>query len=327
MRTRPRYRLSWFLLAGWACLAAGCGSTGAGSADGAAPGSGGSPVGSGGSGTTTSSGGAVGSGGGPGSGGRPGSGGAVGSGGVIGAAGRAGGTGGTGGGAASGGAPASGGGTGAGGAGTSGARIHNDQFWKDTSGATIYSQGGGVYRFNGTYYWYGVKYNGAVTYAAKPPKQNSDTSFAAVTCYSSTDLVNWKHEADVLSADGLNASVMSSSWLGRMGMVYNANTKKYVLITQYLGAAGTGELFATSSSPTGTFTYAHVQATVTNVANMTPGDQPVFVDDDGSAYLLCSSSCGRSTLYVAPIRATDSLNIEPAVRIYRGAGREGNAMF
>jgi len=355
MRTRPRYRLSWFLLAGWACLAAGCGSTGAGSADGAAPGSGGTPVGSGGSGTTTSSGGAVGSGGGPGSGGRPGSGGAVGSGGVIGAAGRAGGTGGTvgsggtagaapggkggtapaatggrpgsGGVAASGGAPASGGVTGAGGAGTSGALIHNDQFWKDTSGATIYSQGGGVYRFNGTYYWYGVKYNGAVTYAAKPTKQNSDTSFAAVTCYSSTDLVNWKHEADVLTADGLNASVMSSSWVGRMGVVYNANTKKYVLITQYQGAAGTGELFATSSSPTGTFTYDHVQATVTNVANMTTGDQTVFVDDDGSAYLICSSSSGRSNLYVAPIRATDSLNIEPAVRIFGGAGREGNAMF
>jgi len=139
--------------------------------------------------------------------------------------------------------------------------------------------------------------------------------------------VTWKHEADVLTADGLNASVMSSSWVGRMGVVYNANTKKYVLITQYQGAAGTGELFATSTSPTGTFTYDHVQATITNVANMTTGDQTVFVDDDGAAYLICSSSSGRINLYVAPIRASDSLNVEPATRIFGGAGREGNAMF
>jgi len=232
----------------------------------------------------------------------------------------------------SGGKPGSGGVTGNGGSGSGGAvaaagLIHNDSFWKDSDGNTIYSQGGGVFRFNGKYYWYGVKYNGAVTYAAKPTKLNSDTSFAAVTCYSSTDLVAWKHEADVLTADGLDAAVMSASWVGRLGVVYNANTKKYVLITQYQGAAGTGELFATSSSPTGTFTYDHVQATITNVANMTTGDQTVFVDDDGSAYLICSSSSGRSNLYVAPLRASDSLNVEPAVRIFGGAGREGNAMF
>jgi len=233
----------------------------------------------------------------------------------------------------SGGSPGSGGVSASGGVpGTGGARgtadlIHNDTFWKDSDGNTIYSQGGGVFRFNGKYYWYGVKYNGAVTYAAKPTKLNSDTSFAAVTCYSSTDLVVWKHEGDVLTAAGLNAAVMSASWVGRLGVVYNANTKKYVLITQYQGAAGTGELFATSSSPAGTFTYDHVQPAITNVANMTTGDQTVFVDDDGSAYLICSSSSGRANLYVAPIRASDSLNVEPAVRIFGGAGREGNAMF
>lgn len=353
MRTAPRYRLSLCLLAGFSQAAAGCGGSGAG-----ASGSGGVTSGSGGvteTGGVVGSGGTTGGGGIVGSGGRPGSGGVSASGGVTGTAGHpAGGTGaglgsggmstaiggkggtpptgsggkpGSGGAVATGGALGSGGAPGLGGAIGSGALIHNDSFWKDTAGNTIYSQGGGAYRFNGTYYWYGVKYNGAVTYAAKPTKQNSDTSFAAVTCYSSNDLVTWKHEADVLTADGLNASVMSSSWVGRMGVVYNANTKKYVLITQYQGAAGSGELFATSSSPTGTFTYDHVQATVTNVANMTTGDQTVFVDDDGAAYLICSSSSGRSNLYVAPIRASDSLNIEPAVRIFGGAGREGNAMF
>ncbi|HET6707363.1 hypothetical protein [Amycolatopsis sp.] len=42
--------------------------------------------------------------------------------------------------------------------------IQNDVFWKDTAGNPIYSQGGGVLKVGNTYYWYGAKYNGAVTY-------------------------------------------------------------------------------------------------------------------------------------------------------------------
>src|SRR5262245_4476051 len=41
--------------------------------------------------------------------------------------------------------------------------ITNDVFRKDTSGNPIYAQGGGVFKFGDRYYWYGVKYNGAVT--------------------------------------------------------------------------------------------------------------------------------------------------------------------
>jgi hypothetical protein len=313
------------------------GGTGGHGEAGGSPGSGGTT----GTGAATTTGGASGGNSGPGgstggrgSGGRA-SGGAAGHAGVSGTGGTpgAGGTSATGGAAATGGAPGSGGtsatgGTpGSGGASAAGALIHNDTFWKDTAGTPIYSQGGGVFAFNGTYYWYGIKYNGAVTYAANPTKKNSDTSFAAVTCYSSTDLVTWKHEADVMTAAGLGANVDSSTWIGRMGVVYNATTKKYVLITQYSGPTGTGELFATSSSPTGTFTWDHVQAVVTNVANMTTGDQTIFTDDDGKSYLICSSSSGRSNLYVAPVHASDSLSIDPATRIFGGAGREGNTMF
>jgi hypothetical protein len=136
-------------------------------------------------------------------------------------------------------------------------------------------------------------------------------------------LVNWKFENEILTA----ASSGATGWVGRMGVAYNATTQKYVLVTQYNGSNGAGELFATSSSPTGDFTVDHVQTVVTNVANNTTGDQTVFTDDDGSAYLICSSSMGRANLYVAPLRASDYLNVEPATRIFNGAGREGNAMF
>ena len=102
--------------------------------------------------------------------------------------------------------------------------IQNNTFWKDTSGKNIYSQGGGIFKFGDTYYWYGVHYGGADTYAANPSEKNNDTSFKSVTCYSSKDLVNWKFENDVLSpkSKGFNWAY----WVGRMGVCYNKKTKK-----------------------------------------------------------------------------------------------------
>ncbi len=204
--------------------------------------------------------------------------------------------------------------------------IGNDRFWKDTAGNPIYSQGGGVFKFGDTWYWYGVHYAGAETYAANPSKQNSDTRFVSVTCYSSKDLVNWKFEGDVLDS---NTTGMSGTiWFGRMGVAYNKTTGKYVMLGQDSGAAaGAGELFATSSSPTGKFVVDHVQPTLPGVVNNMSGDQTVFVDDDGKAYLICSSSKGRAYLYVAPLRESDYLAVEQAVQIAKTPGREGNCMF
>ncbi|MBR2095637.1 MAG: family 43 glycosylhydrolase [Fibrobacter sp.] len=207
--------------------------------------------------------------------------------------------------------------------------IQNDVFWKDTGGNFIYSQGGGVLQVGDTFYWYGVKYNGAVTYAANPTKKNSDTGFAGVTCYSSKDLVNWKFEGIVLKPDQA-----AGGWFGRIGVVYNAKTKKYVLAGQ--GGSPSwqfGEYFATSSSPTGPFKFARVQpeSEMTFFVNNNTGDQTLFQDDDGKAYVIASNVKGRTNLYVAPLRESDFLAIDGSktVNIHKSrvGGREGNAMF
>lgn len=205
--------------------------------------------------------------------------------------------------------------------------ITNDTFWQDTSGNNIYSQGGGVFKFGNTYYWYGVKYEGAVAYAANPwDGKIEDTTFQAVTCYSSTDLVNWTFENEVLTPS--TAGLGDVWWLGRLGVARNPNTGRYVLCAQLFGTnAPDGALvFASGSSPTGDFRYERVQVPP-GVANNMTGDQTVFIDDDGQAYLICSSAQGRSNWYVARFRPSDYLGIETAVRIGGGAGREGNCMF
>ena len=270
-------------------------------------------------------GGASGTGGTTATGGNRGSAGASGTGGVPGTGGDSavGGATGAGGGGGQGGGPGTGGSSG-----STGALIQNDVFWKDTSGATLYSQSGNVIKVGNTYYWYGNKYQGAVAYAAAPTGKSGNSTFDGVTCYSSTDLVHWKFENTVLVQGSIPGST-TADWFGRMGVAYNATTRKYVLIMEYIppGASLGEELFATSASPTGTFAFDHFQTTLANVANGAPGDQTVFTDDDGQAYLILSSADGRSNLYVARLRPSDFLDVEPATRIFGGAGREGNCMF
>jgi hypothetical protein len=207
--------------------------------------------------------------------------------------------------------------------------IRNGSFWKDSAGTPIYSQGGGMLKIGAKYYWYGVKYAEAVTYAQAPRPGTPQPHFNAVTAYSSTDLVNWTFEGEVLTPAGLGGYADPNAWLGRMGVVYNKQTRKYVLLIQYGGKGGAGVLFATSDTPTGPFVFNRLQARIENTPSPATGDQTVFIDDDGRPYLIFSSSGDRRQLYVAPLRAADFLQVEAATQVHSapGGGREGNAMF
>ncbi|GAA2127723.1 family 43 glycosylhydrolase [Streptomyces synnematoformans] len=211
--------------------------------------------------------------------------------------------------------------------------ITNDVFWNDTSGNPIYSQGGGVFKFGDTYYWYGVHYTGAEYYRANPTrKYDGDVSFVSIPVYSSKDLVNWKFENRVATrstgvGDGTNLG--SAGWVGRLGVSYNENTGKYVLAVQmwHPSRGGHGVLLLQGDSPTDTFDYGYFQTQIQNSPTSGTGDQTVFTDDDGQDYLIFSNREGRSRGFVAKFRESDSLRIEPGVQIRRGDGREGNAMF
>lgn len=178
--------------------------------------------------------------------------------------------------------------------------ITNDTFFQDTDGNNIYSQGGGIYKFGNKYYWYGIKYKEAPIYAEKPQDGIAgNAAFEAFTCYSSEDLVNWKFEGDVFDEP-------CEGWAGRMGVCYNENTKKYVLISQY----APGTLFATSDRPTGPFKTDHIFTGTVPVENGYTGDQTIFQDEDGKAYMICSSGNGRAYQYVIPLRESDFLDFD-----------------
>ncbi|UWZ58771.1 family 43 glycosylhydrolase [Dactylosporangium aurantiacum] len=204
--------------------------------------------------------------------------------------------------------------------------ITNNTFWNDTSGNPIYSQGGGVFKFGDTYYWYGVHYLGAEHYRTNPTKKfDNEVTFVAIPVYSSKDLVNWKFERNVATTSTtLPGGGRLGGWVGRLGVSYNENTGKYVLVAQGPG----GVVFLRGDSPTDTFDGAAVQGQIVNSPTPGTGDQTIFTDDNGKDYLIFSNASGRSRTFVAKLRESDSLAVEPAVEIaHAAAGREGNAMF
>lgn len=182
---------------------------------------------------------------------------------------------------------------------TSDNTITNDTFFKDTDGNYIYSQGGCIQKFGDKYYWYGVKYKEADIYAKNPENGKAgNAAYETFTCYSSDDLVNWEFEGYPLTGE-------PNGWVGRMGVVYNENTKKYVLISQY----APGMVYAVSDKPEGPFKIDHIQKTLP-IQNDVTGDQTLFQDDDGKAYIICSSANGRAYQYVIPLRESDFLDID-----------------
>ena len=209
--------------------------------------------------------------------------------------------------------------------------ITNDTFWKTTSGSYIFSQGGGIFRFPDSkgvehYYWYGVKYQEAMTYCPKGinPSKSNLTNFVSVTCYQSDDLVNWKFVKDVMTTSTFNGHDWAW-WVGRLGVAYVAEAKKYALFVQYNDKVGV----FTSSSPTGSFVY-HQQIDMTAMTGKSnTGDQTVFTDDDGQSYLCYSYGSGRSKIYISKIGVCSDgkIGLLDCNQIYKGSGREGDCMF
>ncbi|MGF0118825.1 family 43 glycosylhydrolase [Promicromonospora sp. Marseille-Q5078] len=229
-----------------------------------------------------------------------------------------------------------------------GTTITNDTFWHDTDGNPIFSQGGGIFDFEDPktgevkHYWYGPRYTGAEDYYADPthPITSGGDTFVAVSAYSSTDLVNWTFEGDVLTRDQVDSftdiGTGKATWVGRMGVAYLEELDKYALLSQH-GIRVEGqtksdgaEFVALSDSPTGPFVADRRLKMTDYSAEMTPstGDQTVFTDTDGTSYLVYSKSDGRSKIFISRIGVRDGhVDLFDTVKVYDGVGREGNSMF
>ncbi|WP_205502332.1 family 43 glycosylhydrolase [Rufibacter psychrotolerans] len=208
--------------------------------------------------------------------------------------------------------------------------IKNDRFWNTKDGQPIYSQGGGIFRFPDPvtgavkYFWYGVQYEEAALYRENPSVTLPTSTFKSVTCYTSTDLVNWKAEGDVLTKSNI-ADPWRQTWVGRLGVAYVREVNQYAMFVQY----GSRVLVALADSPVGPFKRHQEINMEPMIGTTNTGDQTVFTDEDtGKSYLVYSYGKGRHKIYVSEIGVKDGkVTLLDCTQIFKGAGREGNCMF
>lgn len=181
--------------------------------------------------------------------------------------------------------------------------MKNGTIWKDIDGNDIQAHGGCIIEHEGTYYWYG-EHKGADNKIAHFVSGNtvSRVDVIGISCYSSTDLVNWKYEGLVLESDKENPDsfIHTSKVVERPKVIYNEKTKKFVLWMHLDRAdysyAGVG--VAVSDSPTGPFEFK--KAMIPNKQDSR--DMTVYKDTDGTAYLFHSKDRNK-TMNIA--RLTD----------------------
>jgi hypothetical protein len=211
--------------------------------------------------------------------------------------------------------------------------IRPGEVWPAVDGNPIQAHGGGILVRSNIYYWYG-----------------EDRGFGArgsVSCYSSTNLHDWKYEGAALNRDALPRIDDAFTFVERPKVVFNSRTGKYVMWMHLeqrryqFARAG----IATSDSPTGPFTFVQAIRPIKaefefdrNDPNRerefggTFRDMNLFVDDDGQAYVFYASE-GNWTMYVVRLNNDYTGPETPAVenktwsRIYVRKMREAPAPF
>lgn len=188
--------------------------------------------------------------------------------------------------------------------------IANRTQFLDTSGDVVHAHGGGIIQVGRYYYWFGES-------------RHADSSFKAVSVYRSTDLKTWKFRNNALTQ--ASAPELASSNIERPKVMYNASTGQFVMwmhketATDYVQARAA---VAVSNTVDGDYTY---QGSFRPFDQYMSRDITVFVDDDGSGYMISSANENRD-LNVYRLTA-DYTQVAQLVKSWPGDVREAPAMF
>lgn len=121
--------------------------------------------------------------------------------------------------------------------------------WLDNNQEHINAHGGGILHHQGVYYWFGEH---------KTAGKGGNTALFGISCYSSTDLYNWKNEGIALQVvEDTNSEITKGCIMERPKVLYNSITEKFVmwfhLELKNKGYHAARTAVATSSSPAGPY--------------------------------------------------------------------------
>ena len=162
----------------------------------------------------------------------------------------------------------------------------------DTDGEIMDAHDSKMFLLNGVYHWYAASYGDCTE-----PKGDNGCSKSGigncgfrtdhnVTLFTSTDLVTWTNNGVVFSALG---NLPPQSVLFAPKTVFNKITQEYVMWFNYIVGDFSKSYYGVATSKT---SYGPFQLRVHDV-NTTQykddGDENLFVDDDGTGYLIYTS--------------------------------------
>ncbi len=196
--------------------------------------------------------------------------------------------------------------------------VTNKAVWTDIEGNTINAHGGGMLYFEGKYYWHGE---------CRPEGAASLNSLIGISCYSSSDLVNWKNEGVALSVvDDVAHPLAKGCKVERPKVIFNERTGKFVMWWHHdIKGCGHDRALAgvaLSDSPIGPFEFLEVFRPHWLMSR----DCTLFKDDDGSAYFFFASD-DNANLVIARL-TQDYLKPDAAfARVFPGRYMEAPCLF
>ncbi|KAH8120507.1 Arabinanase/levansucrase/invertase [Phellopilus nigrolimitatus] len=177
--------------------------------------------------------------------------------------------------------------------------------WTDTSGNVIQGHSAGILKVGSTFYWFGED------------KAANSALFSAVSCYTSSDLVNWSRQSDALTPTA-GTMISASDIVERPKVLFNEKNQEYVMWfhsdTSNYGAAMVG--VATAETPCGPYTYK----TSWQPLGADSRDMGLFQDSELSAYLLYASD-NNQDFKIASLDS-DYYNVTAVVSQLNGATLE-----
>ncbi|WP_282940960.1 family 43 glycosylhydrolase [Paenibacillus sp. RC67] len=199
----------------------------------------------------------------------------------------------------------------------------NGSQWTDTSGQPIHAHGGGLLQSGNYVYWFGENRRG----------------HKRVSCYRSSNLMDWEFRGDVLTLDSpfraidvrsdpeiiTDTETNRGANIERPKVIYHAPTKRYVMWMHWENGANYAAArcaVATCDTIDGNYTY-HGSF---NPEGFMSRDCTLFVDDDGTGYFI-SAARENADLHIYRL-SEDYMSIDEHVRtLWPGQYREAPAVM
>jgi len=142
--------------------------------------------------------------------------------------------------------------------------------WTDTAGNTLQAHGVGIFTVGSTYFMVGED-------------KSAGSTFTAVACYSSTDLVHWTRRTDAMSRQA-SGDLAAGRIVERPKVLFNRATGRYVMWMHIDNTSYNDQRagVAVSTTPCGPYTYLGATRPLGHPSR----DLGLFKDDDDTAYMI-----------------------------------------